>query len=111
MDVAARNDILSRYRDHAREFDTISSRREQRRDGAPLEPTYTLPIELPQEPTMREIETLELVALGLGNCEIGQRLNISEETVKSRVRLLLVKLPARNRTEAVAVGFRRGLIG
>jgi DNA-binding NarL/FixJ family response regulator len=111
MDVAARTAILTRYRDHACAFDTIALRREHRRGGAPLEPVYALAPELPQEPTMREIETLELVALGLGNCEIGQRLNISEETVKSRVRLLLVKLPARNRTEPVAVGFRRGLIG
>ena len=51
-----------------------------------------------------------LVADGLVNREIGQRLFLSEETVKSHVRHLLAKLQARSRAHAVAVGFRRGLI-
>ncbi len=42
--------------------------------------------------------------------EIGHRLFLSEETVKSHVRHLLAKLQARSRAHAVAVGFRRGLI-
>jgi len=42
---------------------------------------------------------------------IGQRLYLSEETVKSHVRHLLAKLQARSRAHAVAIGFRRGLIG
>ena len=67
--------------------------------------------ELEQEPTMREIEVLQLVADGLVNREIGQRLFLSEETVKSHVRHLLAKLQARSRAHAVAVGYRRGLIG
>ena len=66
--------------------------------------------ELEQEPTMREIEVLQLVADGLVNREIGQRLFLSEETVKSHVRHLLAKLQARSRAHAVAVGYRRGLI-
>ena len=111
MDVLARNDILSRYRAHARGFDAIASRRKHQRGGTPLEPVPDLPIELPQELTTRETEILALVALGLANHEIGQRLHISEETVKSHVRHLFLKLPARNRAQAVAVGFRRGLIG
>ena len=52
----------------------------------------------------------QLVADGLVNREIGQRLFLSEETVKSHVRHLLAKLQARSRAHAVAVGFRRGLI-
>jgi DNA-binding NarL/FixJ family response regulator len=48
---------------------------------------------------------------GLVNREIGQRLFLSEETVKSHVRHLLAKLQARSRAHAVSVGFRRGLIG
>ena len=59
---------------------------------------------------MREIEVLQLVADGLVNREIGQRLFLSEETVKSHVRHLLAKLQARSRAHAVSVGFRRGLI-
>ena len=73
---------------------------------------FTAPMrELEQEPTMREIEVLQLVADGLVNREIGQRLFLSEETVKSHVRHLLAKLQARSRAHAVAVGYRRGLIG
>ena len=66
--------------------------------------------ELEQEPTMREIEVLQLISDGLVNREIGQRLFLSEETVKSHVRHLLAKLQARSRAHAVAIGFRRGLI-
>jgi len=66
--------------------------------------------ELEQEPTAREIEVLQLISEGLVNREIGQRLFLSEETVKSHVRHLLAKLQARSRAHAVAVGFRRGLI-
>ena len=54
---------------------------------------------------MREIEVLQLVADGLVNREIGERLFLSEETVKSHVRHLLAKLQARSRAHAVAVGF------
>ena len=62
------------------------------------------------EPTMREVEVLQLISDGLVNREIGERLFLSEETVKSHVRHLLAKLQARSRAHAVAVGFRRGLI-
>lgn len=61
-------------------------------------------------PTAREIEVLQLVSEGLVNREIGDRLYLSEETVKSHVRHLLAKLQARSRAHAVAVGFRRGLL-
>ena len=63
-----------------------------------------------REVAAREIEVLKLVADGLVNREIGQRLFLSEETVKSHVRHLLAKLQARSRAHAVDVGFRRGLI-
>ena len=66
--------------------------------------------ELEQEPTARELEVLQLISDGLVNREIGVRLFLSEETVKSHVRHLLAKLQARSRAHAVAVGFRRGLI-
>jgi DNA-binding NarL/FixJ family response regulator len=63
-----------------------------------------------QEPTMREIEVLQLISLGLANREIANRLFLSEETIKSHVRHLLSKLQARSRAHALAVAFRRGLI-
>jgi DNA-binding NarL/FixJ family response regulator len=60
--------------------------------------------------TERELEVLHLVAQGLGNREIGMRLFVSEETVKSHVKTLLEKLHARSRAHAVALALRGGLI-
>jgi DNA-binding CsgD family transcriptional regulator len=60
--------------------------------------------------TQREADVLDLIAYGLSNCEIGKRLFISDETVKSHVKTLLDKLHARTRAHAVAVAFRCGLI-
>jgi DNA-binding NarL/FixJ family response regulator len=111
VDAAERKEILSRYRDHSRRFEAAAARRNSKRTGAviPFTPPPALR-ELEQEPTARELEVLQLVADGLVNREIGQRLFLSEETVKSHVRHLLAKLQARSRAHAVAVGFRRGLI-
>jgi DNA-binding NarL/FixJ family response regulator len=111
MDAAERKNILSRYLDHSRRFDEVAARRNgrdsQNGDVIPLTPPLR---ELEQEPTMREIEVLQLISDGLVNREIGQRLFLSEETVKSHVRHLLAKLQARSRAHAVAIGFRRDLI-
>lgn len=114
MDAAERNEILSRYMDHARRFDAAAARRSVGvGTTAPVIPLNAPPAlrELGQEPTAREIEVLQLISDGLVNREIGTRLFLSEETVKSHVRHLLAKLQARSRAHAVAVGFRRGLIG
>ena len=111
MDAAERKEILTRYMDHTRRFDRVAATR--RRNGGESAEVITLPAplqQLEQEPTMREIEVLQLISDGLVNREIGQRLFLSEETVKSHVRHLLAKLQARSRAHAVAVGFRRGLI-
>ena len=109
MDAAERKEILSRYVDHSRRFEQVAARR-QSGNGEVI--PFTGPLrELEQEPTMREIEGLQLNSGGLVNREIGQRLFLSEETVKSHVRHLLAKLQARSRAHAVAVGFRRGIIG
>ena len=109
MDAAERKEILNRYMDHSRRFEEVAARR---RNGNGEVIPFTGPLrELEQEPTMREIEVLQLISDGLVNREIGVRLFLSEETVKSHVRHLLAKLQARSRAHAVAVGFRRGLIG
>jgi DNA-binding NarL/FixJ family response regulator len=110
VDAAERKEILSRYRDHSRRFEAAAAKRGSSRAGAVIPFGPPLLRELEQEPTAREIEVLQLVADGLVNREIGQRLYLSEETVKSHVRHLLAKLQARSRAHAVAVGFRRGLI-
>jgi DNA-binding NarL/FixJ family response regulator len=60
--------------------------------------------------TPREIQVLELLAEGLANKVIAERLRISDQTVKFHVAAILGKLGVANRTEAVRVAVRRGLI-
>ena len=117
VDAAERKDILDRYQGHARRFEEAAARRKA------SSPTVTAPAAAgdliplngtgrPPEaaPTGRELQVLQLIADGLANREIGGRLFLSEETVKSHVRHLLAKLHARSRAHAVAVGLRRGLV-
>jgi DNA-binding NarL/FixJ family response regulator len=58
----------------------------------------------------REIEVLERIAGGNRNSDIASLLFISEETVKGHVKHIMEKLGASDRTEAVAIGLRRGII-
>src|SRR6266545_1354200 len=60
--------------------------------------------------TARELEVLQLVARGRRNKEIAGELNISEETVQGHVKNILAKLSVHDRTEAVAVAIRRGIV-
>jgi DNA-binding NarL/FixJ family response regulator len=60
--------------------------------------------------TAREIEVLELMAQGLPNKSIAERLAISDQTVKFHTSSIRNKLGARNRTEAVRIALRRGLL-
>jgi len=66
--------------------------------------------DLPEPLTPREREVLQMLASGLGNKQIAARLNISEHTAKFHVASILGKLGAGSRTEAVALGIRRGLV-
>ena len=64
-----------------------------------------------EEPlTARELEVLQLMALGLPNKTIAARLHISEHTAKFHVSSIMMKLGAASRTEAVTLGARRGLL-
>ena len=64
-----------------------------------------------EEPlTPREVQVLELLAEGLANKTIADRLGISDQTVKFHVAAILGKLGVANRTEAVRAAARRGLI-
>lgn len=58
----------------------------------------------------REVEVLEKVAGGNRNIDIAALLFISEETVKGHIKHIMEKLSANDRTEAVAIGIRRGII-
>lgn len=60
--------------------------------------------------TEREIEVLREVADGNRNRDIAKRLFISEETVKVHIKHIMEKLGAADRTQAVAIGLRRGII-
>ena len=64
----------------------------------------------PDALTARQKEVLKLIATGLLNKEIANRLYISERTVKFHVSEILAKLGAGNRTEAVAIATGKGLI-
>jgi DNA-binding NarL/FixJ family response regulator len=60
--------------------------------------------------TKAEVDVLRLIAAGNANKQIADRLSISEETVKRRVRNILAKLGANDRTHAAVVGLKRGII-
>jgi DNA-binding CsgD family transcriptional regulator len=66
--------------------------------------------ELVEPLTAREVQVLELLAEGLPNKAIAERLGISDQTVKFHVASIFGKLGARNRTDAVRLAARRGLI-
>ena len=60
--------------------------------------------------TSREVEVLAHVAGGNRNRDIGQRLFISEDTVKAHMKQIMQKLGARDRTNALTIAARRGII-
>ena len=60
--------------------------------------------------TPREREILQLLADGMSNVDVADKLFISQETVKSHVRHILAKLEAETRTQAVAIALREAMI-
>lgn len=60
--------------------------------------------------TEREVEVLSQIAGGNRNRDIAERLFITEETVKVHIKHIMDKLGASDRTQAVAIGLRRGII-
>ena len=60
--------------------------------------------------TGREIQVLQLVGSGYANKAISAKLDINEETTKTHIKNILAKLGARDRTHAVSLGLKRGII-
>jgi DNA-binding NarL/FixJ family response regulator len=60
--------------------------------------------------TYREIDVLRLIAAGNANKIVADKLSITEETVKGHVKSILSKLGANDRTHAVTIGLKRGII-
>jgi DNA-binding NarL/FixJ family response regulator len=104
MDAAERKHTLATFRADTRRFarSTIP--------GATVIPLTPIGEAGLGRPTARETEVLQLIAEGLSNGEIGRQLSLTEETVKKHVQHLLLKLHARNRAHAVAIGMRLGRI-
>ncbi len=76
-----------------------------RRLGAPAQPSS---VDSPLTP--RELDVLRLIADGIGNVEIGERLHIGLGTVKGHIRDILEKLSASDRTQAAVNALRRGYL-
>jgi DNA-binding NarL/FixJ family response regulator len=75
----------------------------------PGEPAPASGASLPDELTAREVEVLKLIAAGLSNNEIADKLVLSNATVKTHINRIFYKTGARDRAQAVRYAYRHGL--
>jgi DNA-binding NarL/FixJ family response regulator len=118
MDSARRDEILRAYTARVQGFEQIASSRAQTtrlflaaqtRANPQFEPEAAFEPEV-RHLSGRERQVLSLLAQGLRNQEVGSRLGISAETVKSHVQRILRSLGARNRAHAVLLASQHGLL-
>ncbi len=79
------------------------------RPGAATQAPAGVPTELPDDLTPREAEVLALIAGGLSNAEIAERLVVSAATVKTHVNRIFFKTGARDRAQAVKYAYEHGI--
>jgi DNA-binding NarL/FixJ family response regulator len=100
--------------DVAGEFDSLAAARASEMDNDAIlvapDPVDAAEEGFDEPLTPREVQVLELLAEGLPNKAIANRLTISDQTVKFHVSSISGKLGAQNRTDAVRRAVRRGLI-
>jgi DNA-binding NarL/FixJ family response regulator len=106
MSEARLHSVLDRYRARVHIFDEIAARITPFSVPSTLRPGV-LPL---ADPSGRELEVLELVSEGFSNKEIGTRLFLAEDTIKTHIVAVRRKLDARNRAHAVSIGYKRGLL-
>jgi DNA-binding NarL/FixJ family response regulator len=95
---------------HKELLDTIRAVHSGKKTLSP-EVSYQLAEHATDDPlTPAEISVLRLIADGNANKQIADRLSITEETVKGRIKNILSKLNANDRTHAAMIGLRRGII-
>ena len=104
MDIVAEFPTLAAANDAAPDVDAVVMAHPHREPDEADEDGFDEPL------TPREIQVLELLAEGLPNKAIAERLQISDQTVKFHVSSISGKLGAANRTDAVRRAVRRGLI-
>jgi DNA-binding NarL/FixJ family response regulator len=95
---------------HEELLDTIRAVHAGRRTMSPLAAAEVAAHAGDDALTPRETDVLRFIARGHANKEIAARLSITEEAVKSRVRSILTKLRAGDRTHATVIGLKRGII-
>jgi DNA-binding NarL/FixJ family response regulator len=109
LKAGARAYVLKGYV-HKELLDTIRAVHAGQRRIPPEVATELADHAMDEDLTPREIDVLRLILGGNANKMIADRLSITEETVKSHVTNILAKLGANDRTHAVTIGLKRGII-
>ncbi len=115
LSTKERQRLLTVCAEHGKRFDAVAADFD-RRAGLSPRPAPSATPEPPRLPrpelalTGREVEVLTLISSGFTNAEIGRRLFVGEETIKTHAQKILMKLEARNRAHAAALAVKRGLV-